>query len=360
MSYRSLCIAMVILFLSGCVDKSIIDDINIQSAVAIDQIEGDPEKIKGMILIQNYLPDQAVENIRFTSTGKIRRDLLLNIQKKSSQPIVVGGLMVTIFGDKISDYGIAEYVDVYMRESSVGTRNYLATSKSSAIGILAGEYGPRGNATYLRNLIEHNIEHRDVPKTNLHIFLRDYYSRGKDPYLPEINGVSKDEVEISGISLFKGDKEIDVLPKNKMFYFKLLVDNYSNGNFLVTLDKHKTAMVKSIKSKRKIKISKDHPNKVTFEIHINGVVTEYTGGKVTEKVSKEIEKELEKKVNDECMKLLTQFQEQQIDPIGIGLAYKANIRGTAKKGKNWIGEEYPTLSFDVKTKIDIRESGVIE
>lgn len=358
MIYRYFCIIMTILLLSGCVEKNIIDDIHIQSAVAIDL--ADDDKLKGMILVQNYLPDQAVENIRFTSTGKIRRDLLLNIQKKSSQQIVVGGLMISIFGDEISKKGIADSIDAYQRDPGIGTRNYLATSSGSALKILEGEYGPRGNGTYLRNLLEHNIEYRDVPETNLHVFLRDYNSEWKDAFLPELRSVNKNEVEISGISLFKRDKEIDVLPKDKMFYFKLLVDRHSNGNFLVELGENETAMVKSIKSKRKIKMAKNNPSQMILNIHINGVVTEYTGKKVSKEVADVIEKELIKKVNAESIKLIKQFQEKGVDPIGFGLVYKSKHRGAAKRIKNWGDNEYKNLSFKINTKVDISESGVIE
>ncbi|MED3573748.1 Ger(x)C family spore germination protein [Cytobacillus praedii] len=358
MIYRYFCIVVTVLLLSSCVEKSIIDDINIQSAVAIDL--ADDDKLKGMILVQNYLPDQAVENIRFTSTGKIRRDLLLNIQKKSSQQIVVGGLMVSIFGDQISKKGIAEAIDAYQRDPGIGSRNYLATSSGSALKILEGEYGPRGNGTYLRNLLEHNIQYRDVPETNLHIFLRDYNSEWKDAFLPELRSINNEEVEISGISLFKRDKEIDVIPKDKMFYFKLLVDRHSNGNFLVELGENKTAMVKSIKSKRKIKMSRKNHSQMILNIHINGVVTEYTGKKMSKEIADVVEKELEKKVNAESLKLIKQFQEKGVDPIGFGLVYRSKHRGAIKKIKNWGENDYKNLSFKINTKVDISESGVIE
>ena len=50
-------------------------------------------------------------------------------------------------------------------------------------------------------IVEHNIQYRDVPETNLHIFLRDYNSEWKDAFLPELRSINNEEVEISGISL---------------------------------------------------------------------------------------------------------------------------------------------------------------
>ncbi|MFE8696636.1 Ger(x)C family spore germination protein [Cytobacillus sp. FJAT-53684] len=357
MIYRFTLSLIALFLLSGCVPKSIIDDVYIQSAAAIDEYE--ENKLIATVLVQNYLPDQAVENIRFTSTGILRRSLLTDIQKQSPEPIVVGGLMVTIFGDKLADKGISEYIDALQRDPSIGTRNYLVTSSGSALEILEGEYGVRGNATFLRDLIEQNIEERDVPDTNLHIFLRDYYAEGRDPYLPEIKRLSKDRVEISGISIFNEDKEIDILPKKKMFFFKLLTDKYSNGFFLVKLDNGTHAYVRSIRSKHKIKYIKKDPLQVDIHIDIKGVVQEYTGKKVTEKTIKDIKEELEKKVEKECLELVKQFQEQGVDPVGFGSIYKQTYRGNAHL-KNWKDQHYKNLSFKINVNVKIDETGVIE
>ncbi|WP_409974121.1 hypothetical protein [Bacillus sp. Bva_UNVM-123] len=234
-----------LLILSSCVQKNIIDEINIEAGAAFDQLTKD--KFTGAILIQDYRPDKSIENKVFTTEGRLRRDLLLNVQKQASGEVATGGLVITIFGDKLSDSGIADFVDSYQRDASIGSTLYLATSAGSALEILKGDYGPQGVSKYLQNLIKHNIENRDIPETNIHIFLRDYYMQGKDPYLPEIRALSPEEVEISGISLFKGDREVHVLRDENMFYFKLLTDQYSRGSFRVFLKKGEASAVRSIR-----------------------------------------------------------------------------------------------------------------
>lgn len=348
-------ILLWLLLLSGCVPKSIIDDINIEAASAFDQVEDD--HFIGTVLIQDFLPDKSIQNKTFTATAKLRRDLLLNIQKQSSEPLHLGGLMVTIFGDKLADRGIIDFVDNYQRDPSIGARNYLVTASGSALEILKGEYGPRGTSDYINNLIRHNIKYRDVPETNLHIFVRDYYTKGKDPFLPELNQLSKDVVEISGLSLFKGDKEVAVLPTSKMFFFKLLVDKHSEGSFEVDLGENREGHVKSIHSKRKIKISKKNPSQVTINIKIRGIIPEYTGNKITSKVVKEVEEALEKKVREECLSLIKQFQDQNIDPVGFGFYHRKHIRGY--DFKKW-DDDYKKLSFKIITKVNVVETGVID
>lgn len=342
-------------FLSGCVQNSIIDDINIEAGASFDQLE--EEKFIGSILVQRYLPDNSIENKTFTAEGFLRRDLLLNIQKQSSGHIASGGLMITIFGDKLADSGIIDFVDTYQRDPSIGSRNFLVTSAGSALDIIQGEFGTEGTSAYLNNLILHNIDRRDVPMTNLHIFLRDYYKKGKDPYLPELKKIGPKEVEISGLSLFKKDREVDVLPKEKMFYFKLMADKHSTGSFRVHLKEGEDADVVSITSKNKYKISKMSPSQVTLDININGVIREFTGKSLTQSKVNDIEKTLEKNVEKECLKLIKRFQEKDIDPLGFGYLHNIKIRGY--DFNKW-EEDYQKMTVNINCQVRIVETGVIK
>ncbi|KAB2334779.1 Ger(x)C family spore germination protein [Cytobacillus depressus] len=346
---------MLILLLSGCVQRSVIDNINIETAAAFDQLaEG---RFIGTILAQEYLPDKSIANNTFSSKAELRRDLMLNLQKESSKPIKSGGILVTIFGDKLVKKGIIDFVDTYQRDPSIGARNYLATSHGSALQILKGDYGPEGNSAYISDLIDQNIERGDVPDTNLHIFLRDYYMKGKDPYLPELRQLAKNKVEISGLSLFNEDKEVYVLPKRKMFYFKLLVDNHTEGSYRVHIGKGKDADVKSITSKHKYKLSKKNPLHVIIDIKTVGVIKEYTGARLTPKVVKKIEKKLEKEIEEECLKLVEKFKKENTDPIGFGFFQRKYNRGyDFNKWK----DDYQKLTVTVNCKVRIAETGVID
>ena len=344
----------LLLILAGCVQTRIIDDIEIEQGAAYDQLEDN--KFIGSVLVQDYLPDKSIENKVFTSEGRLRKDLIMNVQKQSPGELVSGGLAITIFGDKLANSGIIDFVDSYQRDTSIGRRNYLTTSAGSALEILKGDYGPQGVSKYLRNLIEHNIKYRDLPNTNLHIFLRDYYMKGKDPYLPKLKFLSPEGVEISGISLFKEDREIDVLPKDRMFFFKLLTDKHSLGTVRVDFKKGEASAVKSIKSKHKYTISKNNRSHINVYIKVKGEVKEYTGKKLTQKVVNEITNKLEKDIEKECLQLITQFQKQGIDPLGFGDLHLKSIRNY--NFSNW-EEDYKSLSFTVKADAIISETGLI-
>ncbi|MGA5690026.1 Ger(x)C family spore germination protein [Cytobacillus pseudoceanisediminis] len=351
---KKLILFFLVFLLSGCVEKEIIDDINIEVGVGYDLADEAKDKYKGTVLFQEFQPDKSVINRTFSGSGKLRQDLLLEVTKQSSEPVVTGGLKVAVFGHEISRKGIYDLIDSFQRDASIGARVFVATSEGSAEDLMKGEYGTRGNSTYIYNLIQHNIEHRDIPKTNLHILANDFYQNGKDPSLPRLKKIGEDKVEISGISLFNEDKEVDILPVKDMFFFKLLVDKYSEGNFDVELKKGNIAAVKSIRSKHKIKMTDNH---ASITINIEGIIREYTGDELASEVVGAVQKNLEKEIEKECLRLLKQFQELGIDPIGLGQMKKSNHRNFDYK--KW-EDDYKTLGFNVKCNVKIEETGVIE
>ncbi len=352
---KKLILICLVLLLTGCVDKEIIDDINIEVAVGYDLLEGSgKEKYRGTILFQEFQPDKSLINRTFSGDGALRQDLILDVAKQSSEPVVTGGLKLAIFGPEMAKKGVYDLIDSFQRDASIGARLFVVTSEGKSEDILKGNYGTRGNSTYIYNLIQHNIEQRDIPTTNLHLASRDFYQKGRDPFLPRIRQISNEKVEIAGISLFQDDKEVEILPVEQMFFFKLLVDKYSEGNFDVKLSENELAAVKSIKSKHIIDFK---GKKVTFHIKIRGIVQEYTGKALTPEALKRIEKNLQTQIESECLKLLKKFQELGIDPVGLGHRMKTKNRNfDFKKWK----DDYKNLSFEVKCDVVIQETGVIE
>jgi spore germination protein len=351
---KKLILICLFLLLSGCVDKEIIDDINIEVGVGYDLAEDEKDKFRGTVLFQEFQPDQSVINRTFSGNGKLGQDVRLDVSKQTSEPVVTGGLKLAIFGPEISKKGIFDLIDSFQRDASMGARVFVATAEGKSEELLNGDYGTRGNATYISNLIQHNIEHRDIPITNLHIFSRDYYQDGKDPFLPRLKKAGNDKVKITGISLFQKDKEVAILPMKDMFFFKLLVDKYSEGNFDVKLKKEAYAAVKSIKSKNKTRVTNNH---AAITINLEGIIDEYTGDILTPQIVGEVEKKLEKKIEKECLRLLLQFQDLGIDPVGLG--QKKKNRNRNFDFKKW-EDDYKMLSFDVKCNVVIEETGVLE
>lgn len=347
----------ICLLLSGCLEKEIVDDINIESVEGFDLI-GENE-VMGTFVVPVYQADKKIVNETFTAISELNKDILRSAQKESSAPIVNGSLELVVFNMKMAEKGIIQLVDGLQRDASIGTGLYLAIVDGETKELLEQNLGTRGTGDHLFNLLKHNIDRRDVPKTNMHIFLSDYYQKGKDPNLPILKK-TEDSAEIVGVAVMKGDKYILTLPNEKLFYFKSLVDKHSDGTVSLKVDgKEEFVSVRSIDTDRKFKVNweGDIPS-IKIIVKVDGAVREYTGNKVTPKDLEKFQKLLEDKIILESESMIKEFQEKGVDPIGLG--YQAKSRKRGFDYKKWKDETYPTLRVQVEADVRLISTGITE
>jgi spore germination protein len=366
MNRRYLIIALLIgfMFLTGCVEKEILDDLYIETGKAYDYVG--KEKIRGTSLFPIYLSDKSIQNGTLSAEGASTREVLEKLERRSQQPLVRGSLDVVLIGEELAKKGIIDIGDSLQRDASIGARLYLTVVEGEAGRLIKGNYGLRGNGTYLSNLIHHNITRRELPETNLHMFIYDYFQEGQTPYLPILKQLSNESVAITGIALFDNDKMVKKIPAKDMFFFKLMVDKFAEGDHIVKMGNEKSngveesieASVKSLFSKNKIIVKHTDPVEVTIQLKIRGIIREYTGKKLTPDKVIEVEKQMKKDIEENCIQMLKEFQELGIDPVGIGQIQKHGIRGF--DFKEWEDSIYPRAKFKVETKVQILEAGTVE
>jgi spore germination protein len=361
---KKLLLFFVCLLLSGCIERETIDDLLIEAAKAYDLVEKD--KIEGTALFPKYLADQSIENVTLSATASSSREVLERIERKSQLPLVRGGLEVVILGEDLSKDGIIDIADSLQRDASIGSRVYLVVSEGKGKTILEGQYGAKGNGIYIGNLIRQNVERRELPKTNLHLFLHDHFQKGKSPYLPIIKRLNNNTLEVTGVALFKDDKMIGKVDSDDMFFFKLLVDKFSEGSHVVKLGQGEArteekieASVTSLRSVHDIEVNQNStPLEVIIKIKLKGIIKEFTGESLTPPKVKAVEKKMESDIKEVTEKLLKRFQKLGIDPAGIGQRQKHGVRGF--DFKKWEESIYPNVKFKVKADVTIVESGTVE
>ncbi|MDR7078494.1 spore germination protein [Neobacillus niacini] len=351
-------IASVFLALNliGCVKKEVLDDISLIEGIGFDYI--DKKNILGTVVIPVYLPDQPPKSNTFSTKAEITKSILQDIQRQTADPIVTGSIEVLLFSKTLTEkLGILPLVDAFQRDPSIGSGLYLAMVDGETKELLAGQYGIRGTATYISKLMEHNIRNEDLPKSNLELFLTDFYQEGKTPFIPQLKQIGKNKMEINGISLLKHGKMVDLIEPKEMFFFKLLVDKYSEGMHLVKIDSGEAA-VRSIHSSHNFELTKRNPTEVTIHIKVDGIINEFTGQELTPKTIEGLQKQFEKDIKKESLKLIKRFKDKQLDPIGFGHFVKTQTRNF--DFNNWRKNQYKDLVVKIKADVKISESGVIE
>lgn len=349
-------IICILFVLTGCVKKEILDDINLIEAIGFDHAN-DTETL-GTILYPIYQPEKPPENRTLTAKAHINKSILQELQLQSANPIVTGSMEIVLFGKELATKeGVLPLIDPFQRDPGIGSGLYLAVVDGEAKELMEGEYGIRGNATHLSNLIKTNIENEDLPKTNLQKFLFAYYQKGQTPFLPQVKQISKEKVLLNGICFFKHGKVVHTVSPKEMFFFRLLVDKYSNGLHRVKIDEGDAA-IRSIRSVHQFKLTNRSPNEITVKLTVHGIINEFTGNKVTPEVIDSLQKAFEKEITEECLKLVDVFKEKKIDPVGFGHFVKTRTRNFDLT--DWTDSQFQNLEVEIVPDVTITEAGVVE
>ncbi|WP_019156212.1 Ger(x)C family spore germination protein [Robertmurraya massiliosenegalensis] len=354
--YKIIFVVCISFVLTGCVKKEILDDINLIEAIGFDHSD-DTETI-GTILYPIYQPEKPPENRTLTAKAHIKKSILQELQLQSANPIVTGSMEIVLFGKELAtNEGVLELIDPFQRDPGVGSGLYLAVVDGQAKELMEGEYGIRGNATHLSNLIKTNIENEDLPKTNLHKFLSAYYQKGKTPFMPQVKQLSKDKVLLNGICFFKHGKVVQTISPKEMFFFRLLVDKYSNGLHRVKIDEGEAA-IRSIRSVHVFKLTNRAPMEIIVQLKVHGIINEFTGNKADPPIIKKLEKAFEEEITEQCLMLIDDFKEKKIDPVGFGHFVKTRTRKCDLS--DWTDTQFQNLTVKIKPDVTIVEAGVIE
>lgn len=343
-----------LMVLTGCVEQKIIDDINIMSAVGYDAREDG--EVKGTIVIPVYKADKSISNESFMSVAKVSKEINRQSQMKSADPLENGGIEVVLFGKELAERGIYEITDTFERDAGIGSRLYLAVVDGNADKVLEKNLGNLGTGAYLNTLFEHNMRHRELPRSNLHLFMYSYYSKVKDSFLPYVK-LTGNKVKIIGIALFDEDKAVDYLNDKDMFFFKTLMENFRNGAYTFKVGQDYVTTY-NITTKRKYQIEDPLTQpKVKLQVKLEAHIREFSGKKLDSEIIDRAGKSLEEQINQRTTELLNRFRDEGIDPIGIGVLAKTQTKNFNPEQWNTV---YPNTTFQVTSKVLITETGVIE
>ena len=338
--------------LTGCVRTKILDDLHLDSAIGYDYV--DKDLIEATVVVPIYNPDKSISSETFTETSSLSKEILVKIDTKSPKTIETGKLELLLFSSELASEGIFELVDNFQRDPNVTTNLSLVVVDGEVKELLTTPFKNEDTGMYISEIIEQNTNVGLLPKKNLHQFMFDYYSAGKDPYLPLLK-LENDQVEVSGIALFDKDKLVGQIDFSELFVFTVLAETSKNGSYKVRND----TFVRNLGSKRKFLVSNNKTNpEITINVKIDGIIRQDSGEKIQqEKLYEEIEKQMEQDIKEQAEILIKKFQELKVDPLGLGEQVRSRTRNWDEK--KW-EDMYPTIHVKVKLDVKITESGVVE
>ncbi|WP_059172620.1 Ger(x)C family spore germination protein [Bacillus sp. FJAT-27445] len=360
---RALPFALLLLTLAipGCERTKIIDQISIIHTVGYD-IQEDGQ-YRGTILYPDYTKSKSQENIQIRKArGSTSSILFSKANEQTKNSIELSKVQEIVFGEEFAKKGIGHIIDTVFNNPMIATDIQTAVVTPTARKYLEGvkENGTLGIA----DTIVQNYTTSLLPRTNLHIFLNNYYGEGRDPYMPILMlGGGDKNVSVGGIALFKDD-QLKLTLNNKQTFFLGLLDEYKHmGQHEIPFTKDSktgTLVVRIMDNKSEWKVRKSGPNpEIDLFLNVFVIIREYPNWIDLHKEGdiQLLEKTIKRNFKGEISRLVASFKEKGVDPLGFGDRTRASDRTWEEK--KFYKEQYSKLKVNIDINLTIIQAGIM-
>jgi Ger(x)C family germination protein len=284
-------------------------------------------------------------------------DTRQNRQLRLNRSILPGFHKILVFSEEKARDGLHDLVDSEFENPRINDRSIVVICKGKAEDILKFNVsGYESSSDYIEGIIKNSTNYNFLGKEYnvLNTYLK-IDSEGKNLVMPYIE-IKDNDIILSGMAVFKGDKIAYVLPMNEARIMNIMRESNVKG-VLTIQDNSKKYVNYNAVVKRKVKCKKNN-DKYSFEVNLffNGDITENTMfNEINEKNQDQIEKLIESKIEEECNGLLYKMQNTyKMDFLELGLC--AAARYGRDTGIDW-HEVVSNSNIVIKVNVKVDKIG---
>lgn len=297
-------------------------------------------------------------------------DAFMNLQQQVSSRLFFGHLRIIVVSEAVARNGMENINDFFRRNSEVRRMAWLIVAKGNASSFMfAAPKLERIPTLFLMSTLDNSIRTGKFPKDYIGLYWSNTSKKGQEGYLPYVVLKDEENVEISGLAYFRGEKMVGATkPMEISAYLGLRGVNPAGYSAVVLLDENDpdSAVMTNVTHRRSnIKLSlKD--GKPHFRIHVE------LEANLEEKMNEglaisdpKVIHAIETKQSETSVKfyqnVIKQTQSKGSDIFGFGeqvrskkpVYWDRNI-GTKEKWQ----EMYKETTFDIEVIVKIRRIGM--
>ncbi|RST74319.1 Ger(x)C family spore germination protein [Siminovitchia acidinfaciens] len=362
--YKIIAACIICLFLSSCGFKDIDKRIFVQ-AIGVDHSGNEEKPFK--VTLKLAVPSGSLKEAGTSYTYLSREDSTLAgairfLKTHVDKELDFGHTKVLVFDHKILEKDIREALDFFIRRRDIQMISWVAIGDPSAEEVLKVEpKSEMAGSTVLTNLFSGNgVESSYIVSTFLFDTRRKIVESGIEPTIPIIRtNKDRSKLMVNQAYVFTPGKKPVKLTSKHTKIFNLMANRSNKLDIEVKKkDEEFTMSVESAKVKYKIITSPKKPPVLKMKIRVTGIVEE-SKFKMDPKDLNTYSRLTAQHTKKESLKFLKFLQEENVDPLGFGLRYKATRISNGKRINEW-KEMYPNLVFDVTVDAKIRSTGTVE
>lgn len=377
-------------FTTGCWDRTEIEERGTILALAIDPVAADSAdnisgpsaqstgsgyRLTAQLAIPGKIPlgpgggegtasDKPVWIIE--STGKTIDDAINALQQKLAEKVFLGHLRIIIINKKLAqEQEMFTIQDYFRRNAEIRRLAWLLVSEESASLVMeASPKLERVPTLYLVSTMDHAVDYGKIPN----VFLGNYWSvlssQGQDPVLPLISVKGKDQIDLSGLAIFKGSKMVSQLNPLEVAGF-LEITGVKRAGYAVALplpgDPTHSVTFKGTTRLTRIKLRRG-AGKPSFDIYsrIEGNIEENTGSRPVAQLYPQLSQEASTILIQGQNKLIAKMKDLKVDPFGFGEYVRGMMPSYWDKiqsREKW-DEEFVHVPIRVHVEVYLRRNGM--
>ena len=353
---------LIFLSLVGCQRYKVVNQINIVDIIGFDTAESSgTNNLLGGVLVHEFKHEEKDASLKpIFAEGKTVNESIATINKESRYPIEISKTTVLILTKEyVEKEGVKEIVDTICRDEKIGANMKVIISNDSLPDIFNKLV--QTDAGFLYEMIENNMVHNNIPYSNLYVFLNNYHGHGRDPILPLVHSSDSGKILIKQVGVINAKDKLQItLDSEEVIYLKLMINQSKKIIFTIPIDKEGkegTVTLTNLYGDSEI-LPHIKNNTVTFDVTMNCTIKDFPSWFDIDKESDYLEKQVKQYVNDNFQKIFKSFQENEIDPVGIGDMFRSKDRRWSEH--RFYQQNYPSLELDTQITFHLLKSGLGE
>lgn len=374
-SFPRLCMLGCMLLLSGCWDRTEINDLAFITGSAFDRTKDG----KYLLSVQLAVPQgkQGTGNggpqkkfVVLSGTGKNASEAFEIIQKKSSRRLFTAHRSVIFIGESLGRQGIDDVLDVFAHDPRQRLKTYIM--------VVRGESG--------QAVLETKYPFEQVPieavkeleglRTEMAVTLRDYFISASSPGISPVLGAieaqrgsddgNKQDSELfklAGTAIFKGARIVGFLNGNETSGFLWATDRMRHGRITADLPDGKGNVGILLNRANRRIVANRKGDRLIVNLRLEGV------GSLVENNSRldisrpanlaAVRTALERSIEEQVRRVVEKLQKQyRTDSIGIGREiYRDHPKQWKRLMEDW-DTEYAEAEVSVSVKLSIMGAGM--
>lgn len=362
----TICLLSVLL-LQGCAFKDIDKRLFI-SAIGIDPAEHVENGYK--VTLKVALPFGAIKESTKPSYAYLSREghsigeAIRMLETHVDKVLELGHMKTIVVHEKLLRNDMQNFMDYFIRRGDIQLISYVAGAKPSAEAILKVEPTTEAPASVaLFNFFGNTAnESPFVVTTYLFQLRRDVLTDGINPVVPLIEtNEEKDELVVNNSVVVDGRGDPLVLSTVETKYYNSLLKGSTGFTYLIK-EGDLELLLNISQSKMNYRFNPDKGSAVPRSIELH-IVMKGTIGEADEDLSiahlEKYNRLASKEIKQKIIHFLTRMQEENLDPFGFGLHYRAAHLQRKDLYSTW-KQAYKDLEFSVTVEVKLQGTGTIE